>query len=168
VTTAAESASAAVPPVVSVPIGRWAVAAAPTRIQTLLGSCVAVVLHDRVGKFGALAHVVLPDSRGAADHPGKYADTAIPAMLAELKGRAGPAIVGRLTAKLVGGAAMFQTTGPVTIGASNGEAAERILAGLGIPVVGRDLGGDSGRRVVFDIATGRLSIRTPAGAESTL
>jgi chemotaxis protein CheD len=156
------------PPVVSVPIGRWAVAASPSRIQTLLGSCVAVVLYDRVGKFGALAHVVLPDSRGAADHPGKYADTAIPAMLAELKGRAGPTVGARLTAKLVGGAAMFATSAPVSIGASNREAAERVLAALGIPVVGRDLGGDAGRRVVFDTATGVLTIRTPGGAESTL
>lgn len=159
---------AAPPPVVSVPIGRWAVAPAPTRIQTLLGSCVAVILYDRAGKLGALAHVVLPDSRGAADHPGKYADTAIPAMLAELRGRAGPAVNGRLTARLVGGAAMFQTSQPVSIGTANREASERILAALGVPIVGRDLGGEAGRRVVFDTATGVLTIRTPGGSESTL
>lgn len=155
-------------PVVSVAIGRWAVAGAPTRIQTLLGSCVAVVLYDRVGRLGGLAHIVLPDSRGATDHAGKYADTAIPAMLAELRQRSGPTIQPRLWAKLVGGAAMFQTSQPVSIGASNQEASERILARLGIPIVGRDLGGESGRRVVFDTATGVLLIRTPAGVESTL
>ena len=71
--------------VVSVAIGQWAVAAAPSRIRTLLGSCVGVVLYDRVARLGGLAHVVLPSARGAVDHPGKYADTAIPAVIAELR-----------------------------------------------------------------------------------
>ena len=70
--------------IVSVPMGRWAVAAAPSQIRTLLGSCVGVVLHDRAARIGGVAHIVLPDSRGAADHPGKYADTAIPALIADL------------------------------------------------------------------------------------
>lgn len=155
-------------PLVSVPIGRWAVAASPTRIQTLLGSCVAVILYDRVARLGGLAHIVLPDSRGATDQPGKFADTAIPAMLAELRQRSGQTIQPRLTAKLVGGATMFQTSQPVSIGASNREAVERILARLGIAIRGRDVGGDTGRRVVFDTVTGLLTIRTPGGAESTL
>ena len=54
--------------IVSVAIGQWAVAAAPAKIRTLLGSCVGVVLYDRVAKLGGLAHVVLPSSRGV-DRP---------------------------------------------------------------------------------------------------
>ena len=57
--------------IVSVAIGQWAVATAPAKIRTLLGSCVGVVLHDRVARLGGLAHIVLPDSRGATDHPGQ-------------------------------------------------------------------------------------------------
>ena len=60
--------------VVSVAIGQWAVAVAPARIRTLLGSCVGVVLFDRVARLGGLAHIVLPSARGAVDHPGKYAE----------------------------------------------------------------------------------------------
>ncbi len=95
--------------VVSVAIGQWAVAAAPAKIRTLLGSCVGVVLYDRVAKLGGVAHIVLPSSRGAADQPGKYADTAIPAVIAELERRLGGKVRSRLIAKLVGGANMFQT-----------------------------------------------------------
>ena len=68
-------------------MGQWAVAAAPAKIRTLLGSCVGVVLYDRVAKLGGLAHIVLPSSRGVIDHPGKYADTAIPGMIADLDRR---------------------------------------------------------------------------------
>jgi chemotaxis protein CheD len=148
-------------------MGQWAVAAAPTKIRSLLGSCVGVVLYDRVARLGGVAHIVLPDSRGEADHAGKYADTAIPGMLADLErllGR-GP-IAPRLTAKLAGGASMFQADPVVlNIGGRNREAVERILAGLKIPVVASDLGGDAGRRLVLDTLTGVVSIRIPGGAE---
>ena len=41
-----------------------------------LGSCVALILHDRRRSLGGLAHIMLPESRGNADRPGKCADTA--------------------------------------------------------------------------------------------
>ena len=46
--------------VIAVAIGQWAVAAAPAKIRTLLGSCVGVVLYDRTAKLGGVAHIVLP------------------------------------------------------------------------------------------------------------
>ena len=67
-----------------------------------------VVLYDRVAKLGGLAHIVLPSARGAVDHPGKYADTAIPALIADLDRRLGGKAQSRLIAKLAGGASMFQ------------------------------------------------------------
>nr|WP_303652937.1 chemotaxis protein CheD [Paludisphaera mucosa] len=138
----------------------------------MLGSCVGVVLHDRAAKLGGLAHVVLPDSRGAVEHPGKYADTAIPALIAELEQAMRGKAAGRLVAKLAGGASMFQvgatsTTAPAAknIGRMNQEAVEAILASLRIPILGRDLGGDGGRNLMFDPASGRVQIRSPGGGE---
>lgn len=153
---------------ISVAIGRWAVAGAPTRLSTLLGSCVGVVLHDRGAKIGGLAHVVLPASRGSSESPGKYADTAIPALIADLERALQGRTTGRLAAKLAGGASMFQTgteSASRNIGRMNQEAVEAILAGLRIPILARDLGGDAGRRLVFDPATGRVWIRAPGGDE---
>ena len=92
-----------------VPIGQWAVRNDECRIQTLLGSCVGVALFDRQGRVGGLAHVVLPDSRGEKTHPGKYADTAIVAMLDDFRKLGSPVIRSRLWAKLAGGASMFRT-----------------------------------------------------------
>lgn len=152
----------------SVAIGQWAVAAAPTRLRTLLGSCVGVILYDRVARLGALAHIVLPDSRGATDHPGKFADTAIPAMIGDIERRLTVKARGRLVAKLAGGARMFAvggTNSALNIGQLNGEAAERILAELRIPVVARDLGGVCGRHLTLDTASGIVAIKIPGGGD---
>ncbi len=153
--------------VVSVAIGHWAVAAAPTRIRTLLGSCVGVVLYDRIGRLGGLAHVVLPSARGAVDHPGKYADTAIPALIADFERRLGTKVRPRLTAKLAGGASMFQVNpdanSTLNIGQRNQEAIEQILSDWKIPILARDLGGTAGRRLTLDTASGMVAIKVPGG-----
>ncbi len=157
--------------VISVAIGQWAVAAAPARIRTLLGSCVGVAPYDRVVKIGGLAHIVLPEARGAVDHPGKYADTAIPAMIVDFDRRLGGNAKLRLVAKLVGGARMFRlpsvenTNSGLNIGQRNQEAIEQILTVLRIPVLARDLGGEAGRRMTLDTASGMITIKVPGGAE---
>jgi chemotaxis protein CheD len=153
------------PEVVSVPIGRWGVVAPPKLIRTLLGSCAGVVLHDRVARVGGVAHIVLPDSRGEADQPGKFADTAIPGMIADLERLMGRSSRGRLTAKVVGGASMFQTGPALNIGKMNQNAVDRVLADLGIPVLARDVGGGSGRRLTLDVASGAVTIRVPGGED---
>jgi chemotaxis protein CheD len=141
------------------------VAAAPVLIRTLVGSCAGVVLYDRVARLGGVAHIVLPSSRGSCDHPGKFADTAIPAMIEDLGRLLGRKVKPRLVAKIVGGASMFQTGSALDVGRWNQEASAQILTGLGIPIVARDVGGAAGRRVTLDTASGVVAIRIPGGAD---
>lgn len=150
---------------ISVLMGRWAVASAPVSIRTLLGSCAGVVLYDRLARLGGVAHIVLPSSRGSTDHPGKYADTAIPALIDDMERAAGRRLRGRLTAKLFGGASMFQGGTSIDIGRSNQVAVEEALAGLGVAVVARDMGGETGRRLTFSTVTGIVSVKIPGGAD---
>lgn len=150
---------------VSVLMGRWAVASAPVLIRTLLGSCAGVVLYDRQLKLGGVAHIVLPNSRGSTDHAGKYADTAIPAMIDDMERVAGRKLRPRLSAKLFGGASMFQGGASIDIGRSNQVAVEQILAALGVAVVARDWGGETGRRLTFSTVTGIVAVRIPGGAD---
>jgi chemotaxis protein CheD len=142
------------------------------KIRTLLGSCVGVVVHDRVARLGGLAHIVLPDSRGVADHPGKFANTAIPAMIGEIERKLQAKTNGRLVAKIVGGASMFtpSTTASsvLNIGSMNQEAVERILAELRIPITARDLGGVSGRHLTLDTSSGTITVRIPGGSDYEL
>jgi chemotaxis protein CheD len=158
--------------IVSVAMGQWAVAAAPGKIQTLLGSCVGVVLYHRAAKLGGVAHIVLPRAPGNVDHPGKYADTAIPGLIAEMNRRLGGNSRERLTAKLAGGASMFPVDSSImenapllNIGQRNKEMIEQILGELSIPILARDLGGNFGRRLILDTVSGNVTIKVPGGAD---
>lgn len=153
---------------VTVPIGRWAVAAEPVQIRTLLGSCVGVVLYDRAARLGGVVHIVLPNSRGATEHPGRFADTAIPALIADIDRALGRPSKGRLTAKVAGGASMFQTGPALNIGKMNHDAVETLLAALGIPIIARDVGGDAGRHLTLDTGSGIVTVRVPGGADYTI
>jgi chemotaxis protein CheD len=128
------------------------------RLRTLLGSCIGLVLYDLRTQVGGLAHIVLPDSKGQSAPLGKYANTAIPEMLKQIEQLNGR--VRYLTAKVIGGASMFSTFGPMAIGDQNAAAVEQLLKDRGIPVLGRDCGGRQGRRVAFDVDTGRVTVET--------
>ena len=134
-----------------------------------LGSCVALVLFDPVLKIAALAHIALPEYRGSPkrvqmdnfDMPGRYADTALPVMLEKVKKMGG--ITARLKAKMAGGSDLFGTKGilmgsVLNIGERNGKRIQELLRMESIPLVGKDLGGDSARTVIFDPRTQRMII----------
>jgi len=126
------------------------------RMRAVVGSCIALVLYHPRLKTAAMAHIVLPESAGRAGTPGKFADTAIPSMLAMLKERNTPAP--GLTARLAGGANMFGNSGPLRIGEANVEAVAGALRSAGIPIVGQDVGGSQGRRVAFDCSSGEMTV----------
>ncbi len=140
----------------SIRMGEMVVAINDGVLRTLLGSCIGLVLYDRKCKVGGLAHVVLPESRGKTDRPGKFVDTAIPTLMRDMKELAGDAI--EPTARIVGGANMFATKVVETVGKQNIEASERVLEAFRIPIVGRHCGGDQGRRISLDTATGLIII----------
>jgi chemotaxis protein CheD len=141
---------------VTVGMGQALFAAEPNRLTTIVGSCVAVTLYSPRRRLGMLGHIVLPLSRGGVENPAKYADTAIPHMLLALR-REGVAS-SELTAKIAGGACMFGDGTFSKIGENNILAAVQALEAAGIGVVGRDAGGNSGRRVCLDLATGVVTV----------
>lgn len=127
-----------------------------------LGSCVAIILYDAQAKVGGLAHVLLPSAnigRRNQDAPGRYAPTAIDALLKRMRelGAATP----RLTARLVGGASMFaglQPPGTIQMGERNVHAARESLHRHGIRLTGEVVGGDYGRSVELDLETGKVRV----------
>ena len=126
-----------------------------------LGSCVAILLHDRQAKVGGLAHVLLPEPALARDRDNyaKFATTAVPMMVKELAALGARAP--RLEARLVGGASMFTTLmvpGSLNMGERNIRAARAALREAGIPVLGEAVGGDFGRSVRFTVADGRALV----------
>jgi chemotaxis protein CheD len=140
----------------SIRMGEMSVAADGEELRTLVGSCIGLALHDRRRKVGGLAHIVLPKARGKTDRPGKFVDTAIPALIERMESLSGCKL--KLTAKMAGGASMFTTTVAANIGRQNIESCEQLLGDLGIPIVARHCGGEQGRRMAIDTANGKVVI----------
>ncbi|MBL3593310.1 MAG: chemotaxis protein CheD [Synergistaceae bacterium] len=137
----------------------------PALLVTLgLGSCIGLVLYDEGSRIAGLVHIMLPDSRQSKSEtkPGKFADTALPALLDELS-KLG-ATRSRLKAKMAGGAQMFNLPGSgqglLAVGNRNIEATTALLAKLKIPLVASDTGGNKGRSIEFSTDNWVLTVKT--------
>lgn len=157
--------------VVTVGIAELAVAAGEqTLVTTGLGSCVAIALHAAEQQVGGLAHVLLPHAALSSQVPraGKFPSTAVPAMLARMRDLG---VTGEINARLVGGASMFGPllpAGAVGLGVRNVKAARQACADHAVPIVAEAVGGTMGRSVYFDVATGRVQVRTVRGDDVVL
>jgi chemotaxis protein CheD len=144
-------------------IAEMKVARASGKIVTLgLGSCVAVCAYDPISKIAGLVHVMLPDSQGKADcNPAKFADTAVPLLIKEMK--AAGAYQGRTWLKIAGGAQMFSfgsSEKAINIGLRNVEALEVACNALGLLINARQVGGNTGRSVYMNVTTGDIEVKT--------
>ena len=146
-------------------IARHAVVRAPGRLTCVgVGSCVVITLFDPTAGIGALAHVLLPEETSSAStgHPARFATTAVPLLVSALKARDAQ---GPYVAKLTGGATLFADvlTTKGRVGERNVEAARAALERAQIPVAAEDVGGGSGRSIVFDVETGEVAVRLAGG-----
>ncbi|BBL67889.1 chemotaxis protein CheD [Methanoculleus chikugoensis] len=128
-----------------------------------LGSCIALILHDQRRSLAGLAHIMLPESRGDTDRPGKFADTAMSALLEEM-GKAG-STKSSITAIVVGGASMFEfSANSLNIGERNATAVKERLQEQGIRIEHEETGGKVGRSVYYwPEGKGRLIIKRADG-----
>jgi len=146
--------------VVTVKMAEMDVVADGRSLKTILGSCVGVILRDPERRVSGLAHIMLPARRRDDEAMGKYADSAVPALLGRLATNG--CRVASLRALLIGGAQMFPmgNTGLASIGDQNVEAARKALQEKKIPIIYEDTGGSAGRSVSFNNSTGEVSVRT--------
>jgi len=138
------------------------VAQSSDTLKTVVGSCIALCLWDRENRTGGMVHIMLPSHDRSRDGlKGKYADTAVHALLdaMEKKGSRRQDLV----ASVVGGASIFGRFSRVpvpSVGTLNYESVRGQLRECAIPVRLEETGGSSGRRVVLDCSTGRVSVTT--------
>lgn len=153
-------------------MGEMAASKSPNDVLSIvgLGSCVALVLLARERPAAAMAHIVLPESQmaGGREAPAaKFADTAVPALLKALRSlRVDPE---NLDAVVVGGAMMFGTrpgSKLARVGDRNVDAVLEVLGRHGIPVMGQDVGGKSGRSI--QVLVGECRVLTKSGLDDPL
>ena len=143
--------------------GEFRFAGAAARFHTLLGSCVSITLwHPRL-YIGGICHFMLPARVTPVTQiklDGRYADDSIQLFLGEIKKR--NTRPEEYLAKIFGGSNMFplhRREGCIDVGWRNIEAARGLLARSGFRVVAEDVGGNTHRRLIFDLTNGNVWIK---------
>jgi len=145
---------------------------APATIVTRgLGSCLGIVVYDTVKKTGALAHPMLPkiEEGRVKTNPYKFVDSAIHSMVEEFRKKG--SVIPLLSAKIFGGGHMFSSIpaeSVFNIGARNAEVARQILSSYNIKILVEDTGGNRGRTLFFDVASGKVIVKTLFHGEKIL
>jgi chemotaxis protein CheD len=150
---------------VIVNMGLMKIASSPERLVALLGSCVGIAIYDTASGIGGLAHVMLPNFPGDDAPKSKYADSAVPALIRELK-LAG-ADTNNLRAAFAGGAnVLFQGSeyGMCQIAQNNISESIKALRKVNIKITAEDNGGDTGRKMFFDLSDFSMKIKLLNGA----
>jgi chemotaxis protein CheD len=126
----------------------------PYRIDTILGSCVAVCLYDVKLKFGGMNHYMLPLWNGDGLASPKYGNIANDKLLQKMLNLG--SWKQNIVAKVFGGANQF---GVVNVGERNIQMPREQLEMMGIRIVAESLGGKVGRKIRFDTYTGEVQMR---------
>jgi chemotaxis protein CheD len=137
--------------------GQLVATVSPTAITTVLGSCVAVCLHDPATRIGGMNHFLLP-LHVERDRSPRFGTIAVPRLVEEVL-RAG-ASRRTLVAKVFGGASVIGgMSHGRRLGEENARLALQLLEEAHIPVLDQDLGGSRGRKVVFLADEGTAWVR---------
>jgi chemotaxis protein CheD len=147
-------------------IGDMVLGRAPHTISTLLGSCVAICMYEPSRQIGAMCHCALPKCRSShqcrpgCGQAGKHVECAIRVMLHHFQKQQIPRE--DIQVKLFGGANVLSSMGLKTnswmIGSQNEETARRIITRNRLTIRAADTGGERGRKILFDINTGKVSV----------
>jgi chemotaxis protein CheD len=155
-----------------------------TRIRTLLGSCISIVMWHPELKIGGMCHYML-SSRGDKNIPvldGRYGDEAILMFFQEaIRHNSNP---NDYIVKIFGGGNMFSRpennvpciSSPCSevIQECRNVSCRNIIKGVslleqyGFSIKSRDLGGTQSRNIIFDIESGDVWVRKNSPGISTV
>ncbi len=132
--------------------------ATPHMVTTVLGSCVSVCLIDINRKIGGINHYMLPLWNGNGLASPKYGNIAIEKLLEKML------IMGskkeNLRAKVFGGGNVLESTiNFFNVGERNHTLAIEMLENMNIPIIAKSIGGEKGRKLLFNTYTGEVMLK---------
>ncbi len=129
--------------------GKIAISKEPAEITTILGSCVAVAIHDRKLKFSGLNHYLLPEVISGEVPSERYGEIAIRRLVDEMVNLGSDRQ--NLEAKVYGGGnVLVDVQVGLGIGRRNVEIALSILDELRIPIRDKNVLGERSRRILLN------------------
>lgn len=144
---------------VYLPPGKLFASSEPCAVTTILGSCVAVCLWDSVLKVGGINHFLLPYWVGNGHSSARFGNVAVQRLFEKLLALGSSKR--HLQAKLFGGACVIGALPDKEnhLGMKNVQMAQKLLEEEGIPVVGSDVGGRRGRKLIFQVDDGTAWVK---------
>jgi chemotaxis protein CheD len=122
----------------------------PVVISSVLGSCVAVSLWNSQICFGGMAHYLYPNAdKDLKSQTAKYGDVAIRYLASMFFLER--SVKADIRAQLFGGA--FISRESQIVAEENISVAKDILSKLDIKIVSEDVGGDMGRKLIYNTHT---------------
>jgi chemotaxis protein CheD len=138
----------------------------PHRVLTILGSCIAVCLHDPVRGVGGINHYMLPWWDGKDMPSPKFGNVAIERLVEKMLGMG--CRIENLSAKIFGGANQHALGEGVDISVRNTQIARRLLTEYRIPIIAESVGGYTGRKIIFQTNTSRVWMKYLENGSQTL
>lgn len=142
--------------------GDFHFATSPTRIRTILGSCVGITLWHPTRKIGAMGHFMLPSrAQRCGVLNGKYGDEAIELFIEQARAhRTSPE---DYQLKLFGGGEMFphhsRGVSFNNVALMNIRAALALADSHDLDLIAQDMGSTGYRNVIFDLCNGHVWVR---------
>ena len=135
----------------------------PTKVITVLGSCVSVTLFSRRLRMGAICHGALPHCRKKkvcrelCKEAFKYVDCSLHYMIGRMRGFG--ATDNEIEVKLFGGADTLSSKKENTIGSMNVKLALEIIRQEHLRIIAADVGDSFGRKIIFLTHTGEVYLK---------
>lgn len=130
----------------------------PSRVTTILGSCVAICLYDPILRIGGINHFMLPLWNGQGLPSPKYGNIATEKLVEKMLLLGSQK--GNIVAKVFGGGEVIDSTIKIfNIGERNIVIANEMLESFKIPVVAKSIGGKYGRKIEYVTNTGEVKHR---------
>ncbi len=126
-----------------------------TDISAVLGSCVSVCIYDKKRKTGGMNNFKLPCMKNKQKATVVYGNVSTYALINMLTNDGSE--IEDLEAQIFGGAFNPEIS-PEDVGKDNFIAAKRILKQKQVRIVSEDAGGEKGRKIVFNTASGEVAV----------
>ena len=138
--------------------GQFMITSVPSLMSTVLGSCVSVCLWDRETKIAGMNHYLLP---GTIDDDAGNANrgiTSIRLLIRSLINRGTDLC--NVEAKIFGGCnSLYRDNDLFKVGERNVSIALDVLREYNINISAQHVGGQYGRKIVFNTSTGKVKMR---------
>ncbi len=143
---------------ITIKIGELYATDKPTVIYTLLGSCVAVCIHDNKIKIGGMNHIFLPGNSNNTNSSTRYGENAMKYLIKNICDLGGDRK--NLVAKAFGGAHVIPAISPdLGIGPKIVDFVVNYLKREKIEIIAHDFGGNRTRKIFFHTDTGMAYVK---------